>query len=682
MSKVFPSINRITKQRKQEDRQHERVVRMTQVIQSFASGFTLRPIKVKLVKSGKAPAFSSSDRIWFDESQIADLTTKAGVASLKGLTLHELSHILLTPRSGTEFRQWLIEEGLFHSWNGLEDQRIESQLIALYPSIKDWFNAMIAEYLLKHPEQWRVSFPLIHGRKYLDSKVRKVVKRAFKHQERVAELTRIIDTYRTLNFSDDADVETAKVLVAEYHELTKDLRLENPNGHNDRSETEHETNVKSRPLPKSKQTEASEKVANEEPEDDDDDLYDDINWDDSDDEPETDEPETDEPETDEPEEGDNGARIDEEEWDGADGSDWDGSDEDSDDEFDSDSTDSDDAESDDSSSDESDSDNTESGDGDQSETEQDSESSSDGEASNSPAQEEMERILNESLAEVFERLDDKLTNDIRLYNGDALMEGEIVPDPPRYKNQQTMPVSAEAVQGSEAFEYELKRLRAEHDPAWNKRVSSGRINPARWEQGCDPEEAFDRFEMGRSDVTDIEAVVLLDVSSSMSSFEREAHESMWAIKNALDSVGSNTSVVAYSDYWDEYQNSCFTLYSRDEKVNQEMRFIPNLGGTDPLKALQYAQGLLANSTRAIKLLFIVTDGEWAGECLDETERIINNLRDGGVITSLAWLSSYDIDLNRKNTHGAEIVSHVTKASDLFHLGRSIVEVGIDRQLTH
>jgi hypothetical protein len=49
---------------------------------------------------------------------------------------------------------------------------------------------------------------------------------------------------------------------------------------------------------------------------------------------------------------------------------------------------------------------------------------------------------------------------------------------------------------------------------------------------------------------------------------------------------------------------------------------------------------------------------------------------------LAWLCSWDINLERKNLHGAEIVCHVRNASDLFHLGRSIVEVGIERQLTH
>jgi hypothetical protein len=60
------------------------------------------------------------------------------------------------------------------------------------------------------------------------------------------------------------------------------------------------------------------------------------------------------------------------------------------------------------------------------------------------------------------------------------------------------------------------------------------------------------------------------------------------------------------------------------------------------------------------------------------------LRDGGVLTSLAWLDTYreSVNLNDVDTHGVEIVSHIRNAGDLFHLGRSIVDVGIQRQLTH
>lgn len=621
------------------DRQKERVHRMTQVIQSFASGFTLRPITVKLVQGGQAPAFSSSDRIWFHEGMIADLTTKQGVASLKGLTLHEISHILFSPRVGTEFRQWVIDEKMHNAWNALEDQRIESQLIALYPSIRDWFEATMNEYLLKTREAWVLAFPLIHGRKYLDKRVRSMVKQSFKHQDRVAEIADIIDQFRPLNMSKDADIELAKDLVARYKELTHDLQMENPNGHDHRSETEHESNVCSKPISKSKQEQASDAV------EDDDSIYDNFDWDEDEDESD-DEDSSGEGDSDDADSDDEGD------------SDFDG---DSDDEGNS--------------SNESDS----NGVGDATEN-----SASDSSSASDASLDEIERILNEALQDTLDRLGDKLSHDIDIYNGDVLLEGEEIPEPAKYKYQQSRDVSAKASNGAEMFGAELKRLRAEYDPAWNMRVDNGRINPARWEQGCDFEEAFDRYEMGRADATDIEAVILLDVSGSMSGFEIDAHESMWAIKQALDGINASTSVVAYSEAgYGHTEIEAMTLYSRDETAGTQMNFIPNQGGTDPTKALKYAQGVLANSNRAIKLLIIITDGEWSDKCLEATEESIRQMRDGGVLTSLAWLSYYsNLDLTNENLHGAEIVCHVRDASDLLYLGRSIVAIGIQRQLAH
>jgi hypothetical protein len=238
-------------------------------------------------------------------------------------------------------------------------------------------------------------------------------------------------------------------------------------------------------------------------------------------------------------------------------------------------------------------------------------------------------------------------------------------------------VSKEAVQAQEQFTYELERVRAEYEPSWNNRVDSGRVNPVRWERGCEIEEAFDRFEEGREDATDIECVILLDVSYSMKNDITEAYESMWAMKSALDSVNSSTTVVLYSD-----AESTRTLYSANERAGNSMRYGGCQGGTNPFKALQYAHGVLANTNRAIKLLITITDGEWNEDSVEKCDNLIQELRDGGVLTSLAWLSKYKVDLATANTHNAEIVSQVRNTSDLFHLGRSIVEVGIQRQLTH
>lgn len=621
----------LRRQERVVDRQKERVARMTQVLQSFASGFTLRNVGINLVQSGQAPAFSSSDRIWFHEGMLGDLTTKEGVASIKGLTLHEIGHILLSPRVGNDFRDWVIESGMHRAWNALEDQRIESMLVASYPSTRDWYNATITQYLLTEQEGWSVAFPLIHGRKYLDKGVRRLIRDLYVNQHDVRELSDIIDKFRTLNMSDATDAERAKELVEAYHELTKNVGITNPNGHDVRSNEEGESNVRSRPWNRTKQEQVKEQLESE--------PYEDL---------------------DEIEDPDGCAMG---------GDDLTPSGQSGTDTNSSDDSNTDDA-------------NGENGTPSDASGTQGDASGSQGEGNGKDAgdlalEKELERRLTKQVDEIFERLDDALTKDINLYNGDVLLEGEVLPEPDTYKYTQTRYVSGDVAVGSDQFAYELQRLRAEHDPAWVRRTSNGRLDPVRWERGCEIDEAFDQFKSGNALATDIEAVILLDVSGSMASEEHKAHESMWAIKRALDSVNADTSVITYSD-------ASYTLYSKNERVGNDMKFIGNQGGTNPTKALQYAYGELANSTRAIKLLIIITDGAWDGKCLEPTRKMITELRDGGVLTSLAWLDTYreSINFESVDTHGVEIVSHIRNAGDLFHLGRSIVDVGIQRQLTH
>ena len=111
MSNITLQSNALPKR----DRQAERVTRMAQVLQSFSSGFTLRPVHLNVVKDSGVPAWSSSDRIWIDETMLDDLTTAKGVASIKGLTLHEIAHILLTPRAGSDLGSWVQENSQYHT---------------------------------------------------------------------------------------------------------------------------------------------------------------------------------------------------------------------------------------------------------------------------------------------------------------------------------------------------------------------------------------------------------------------------------------------------------------------------------------------------------------------------------------------------------------------------------------
>ena len=59
------------------------------------------------------------------------------VANLRGLNFHELSHILYTPRQGSEIVTWVKENDLFKAFNALEDQRIETLFTSRFPSTVD-----------------------------------------------------------------------------------------------------------------------------------------------------------------------------------------------------------------------------------------------------------------------------------------------------------------------------------------------------------------------------------------------------------------------------------------------------------------------------------------------------------------------------------------------------------------
>jgi uncharacterized protein YegL len=268
----------------------------------------------------------------------------------------------------------------------------------------------------------------------------------------------------------------------------------------------------------------------------------------------------------------------------------------------------------------------------------------------------------------------QIAEDIGLYSGDVLLDGEDVPTPPIATTRDAVPATS-VVTASEAFGAELFRLRGEYDPAWARRTDSGNVNAIRWERGCDWDEAFDRFEMGREDATDIECVVLLDTSYSMSGDSlTNASQSMWAIKNALDTINASTTVVTFSDRHR-------LMYGAEEYAGDTYRSVNADGGTDPFKAIQYAKSVLARSTRAVKLFIVITDGAWGSA--EKSEELITSLREAGVLTALAYISSsYERRLDRIDAHQCEIATNITNTSALFDMAQSLVEVALFRNLTH
>jgi Mg-chelatase subunit ChlD len=260
-------------------------------------------------------------------------------------------------------------------------------------------------------------------------------------------------------------------------------------------------------------------------------------------------------------------------------------------------------------------------------------------------------------------------------NGFLELDGKTVKTPERAPWATTRPVNSSSAVASRSFARELEELRAQYDPAWINKVDQGRLNVQRYVTGGELDEAFDQWDMGREDAVDIECVILLDNSGSMHQHANQAYEAMWAIKRALDKVDASTTVVTFSD-------DARLLYSSNEHA-QSTVFKSNdtEGGTEPFKAVNYAQSVLANSNRAIKILIPITDGEWYGA--KNTEDIIRRLRSAGVITALGMIGYRKPEPGAEiaiNTHGCEVGVNIDEMSNLFTLARAMVRLGIERNL--
>lgn len=591
------------------DKDTERVHRMCQVSGKFASTLALRHITADISDDiyGDAPAWSDSNSITFQRHKIGDVSDPEVVASLKGLTLHEVSHILLTPRYGSNLGKDVQKNGLWRAFNALEDQRIEMYMTTKYGSTSPWLVATIAKHLLNKPQQVVVAYPLTHGRKYLSKDLRDAVRNAYEDQANVAEIGTLIDDYIKLNLGDPTTYSDAMRIIRRYDELVNGLaaqnpeypfhnkgwsRIQDPNGHDSRPEGEWKSSSVSKPLSKAEQESVIKRMGNgDNPEETEDDA------------PMYDAPPT--PNQDKPVDGDSPSA-------GVSGH----------------------------------------------------------------GQETITDILRRDFDRVLKTKAQDIQTAIKQFTGEVELNGKPLPPPRQPEWVIDENVTPAAIQASKSFGAELTRLRADYDPGWDRRTESGKLNVQRYVTGCEVDEAFDTWDMGREDAVDIECVILLDTSGSMGYVMRSAYESMWAIKRAMDKINASTTVVLYSHRTE-------LLYSANERAGLKMRYAGMGNSTQPLKALRYARSVLGNSKRAIKICIAITDGWWddAKAC----DAILAQFRKAGVLTSLAYMEG-NMDwqgpnyVPRIDSHGCEVAVHITEPRDLFGLAKAMVKTGIQRNL--
>ena len=243
-------------------------------------------------------------------------------------------------------------------------------------------------------------------------------------------------------------------------------------------------------------------------------------------------------------------------------------------------------------------------------------------------------------------------------------------------------VSVTASNFARRFGSELERMVRDSDPHWDRFLPSGKLNVTRT---MTPDvnaigQMFDVWDTG-NDNTDIEAVILLDNSGSMGGLMNEVCEKAWIIKRGIEAIDG--SVTVYNFHSDSEM-----LYSKKDKAKpRQFRSVYATGSTNPLTALVEAERTLTTTDKHIKMLFVVTDGEW--ENTEECDTIIKRLNAKNIITCVVYMGDYQnvrnlVDESKHGNewaknyltrlrHGAGIFKAVASPKDVLELAVDIVK---------
>lgn len=182
---------------------------------------TKSDITVKIVTNAEmdAPAWSNGSEVFLNAPNLADVSD-ASLIGITGVNYHELSHIIWTPRAGSDFVLKVFSNNLGIAMNMLEDMRIESFMSVRFPSTKPYLLNAFLTYVMDDPSKFGNAFPLSRGRKFIPIELRQDIANKFISEngvELAIELSKVIDEYRTIIFPRNAD--RAFQLVERYANL-------------------------------------------------------------------------------------------------------------------------------------------------------------------------------------------------------------------------------------------------------------------------------------------------------------------------------------------------------------------------------------------------------------------------------------------------------------------------------
>lgn len=633
------------------------------------------PVTCKFDDGYPAPAWSIGASVFFNENLIPDTYTTEGMIAFTGVNYHELCHVMFTPTSEHATSNWAMNNGMRPAMNILEDQRIESLMVAKYRSTAAYFTSMFVRHVLDAKNgDVNKTFLLSYGRRYLPARLRKALRDMFvaKYGEPMArEAERIIDAYRKVVFR-ASDVKNSPEflhqteLIRRFNALMSDVgdqdMPDDPYGH---SQTDRDDPQVSGDRTSTRDKEENQESAAEEQSKTDregDQAYEQFDGSDNDDS----DADSDDDSDDDAEDGSEGAGDDDS--DDADGDDDgqgqgdgdDAGDEEGDGESESGSGsgDQDDADASD-------------GDGD---SDGDGESSTSGtnKGSGKGATAGDNQNQPEDIRDIAEDIDNavqdstQVKRDVRDWQERVSNNvGKVLYGSQQfYVERQPKP---EFMGASRRFGKELQRLWADADPGWNKHQATGRLSMQRAMTGGDMDTIWDQWDEGKNDATDIEMVLLVDCSISMDTQMAEASQASWAIKRAVEQVGGHVTVLGYSD-------SHTIHYPRYQRATTKYRGFHDLNGTNPTTALQQAQIAFNRSKAHHKLLVVITDGAWPYNVVNESESRIEEMNRSGVATALGFLADPHLRAQYGgNSHRCQVYADMSDPMGIVGLAKQMVK---------
>ena len=289
------------------------------------------------------------------------------------------------------------------------------------------------------------------------------------------------------------------------------------------------------------------------------------------------------------------------------------------------------------------------------------------------------RALTERLKVI--RDDSRIKNEVREVRK-AITGNDEVRGTLKYSKYTDREVEVSASNFARRFGTELERMVMNADPHWDRFLPSGKLNVSRT---MTPDinaigQMFDVWDTGNEN-TDIEAVILLDNSGSMGYHMDEVCEKAWIIKRGIETIDGSVTVYNFHSYSE-------ILYDKKDKAKpRHFRNIYATGSTNPMTALVEAERILATTDKHIKMLFIVTDGEW--DNTSECDNIIKRLNEKGVMTCVVFMGDYEY-VNRmlleakqgdeisqhsiqRLRHNAKVFKAVSNPKDVLELAVAIVK---------